>query len=487
MARSAQTVWECRTTGSDVNGGGFRAGASGTDWSQQNAAQYAVTDIVSTSGSATITSASANWGADVVGNLLYLSGGTGPITADRYEVITRTNATTIILDRTVGATGTGATGNLGGAVATFTELANATRGMVASNKAFIKATGTYTTTAIIAFAQSVVPAANALPSRLIGYTTTRGDGGRATIRLSTNTGLYAFNFTGQGWRCENILIDCNNLGTSSGIALNANYPKIINCKIINWTSNGILCVAAVNNPSVMRCEITAGNGTSGTSYAINLPQTSSAMGHITDNNLHDNVNAGGIFCAGGAVVVDNILTNNSGASSDGISVSGAHFVSNNTIYKSGRHGINSGDAFWNGPVMQGNILAENGGYGIVGASSAGLPADPEWDGNAFYLNTSGTRNNMDDTGGTNALNAVAPYTNIYDVILSADPFTAKGSNDFTLNNVVGGGAACRAAGLPRSWPGSSIAGYPDMGAVQHQDVIRPPSPPIHPGTFAYIG
>jgi hypothetical protein len=37
MALNAAVVWDVRTTGNDTNGGGFRAGAAGTDYSQQDA------------------------------------------------------------------------------------------------------------------------------------------------------------------------------------------------------------------------------------------------------------------------------------------------------------------------------------------------------------------------------------------------------------------------------------------------------------------
>ena len=70
----------------------------------------------------------------------------------------------------------------------------------------------------------------------------------------------------------------------------------------------------------------------------------------------------------------------------------------------------------------------------------------------------------------NPQNKVAPYTNPLDLILSADPFMAKASNDFRLNNTAAGGAACRGHGVPTSWPGNTpTISYPDMGAVQHQD------------------
>ena len=78
MALPAATVWEVRpTAGSDTNGGGFVAGASGTDYSQQNAANSAGSDISTTdvvaTGVATITSATASFTSAIVGNVIYLA------------------------------------------------------------------------------------------------------------------------------------------------------------------------------------------------------------------------------------------------------------------------------------------------------------------------------------------------------------------------------------------------------------------------------
>lgn len=145
MALNAAIVWEVRTTGADTNGGGFKTGATGTDWSQQNAAQYAVTDGV-TAGTTTITSITANFGTDVVGNVIYVAGGTGSVAAGWYEIISRTNSTTIVVDRSTGLTaGTGVTLNIGGALAS---PGQASALGVDGNKYYIKA-GTYTITSSI--------------------------------------------------------------------------------------------------------------------------------------------------------------------------------------------------------------------------------------------------------------------------------------------------------------------------------------------------
>src|SRR5579862_6029433 len=108
MALPSTTVFEVRPgAGSATNGGGFVPGSSGTDWSQQNGAQYSVADGVA-NGTTTVTSATANFGTDVVGNIACIGGAW-------YRIVSRTNATTIVVDRSI-TTATGLTLNIGGAL-----------------------------------------------------------------------------------------------------------------------------------------------------------------------------------------------------------------------------------------------------------------------------------------------------------------------------------------------------------------------------------
>jgi hypothetical protein len=119
MSLPAATVFEIEFGGSDTNGGGFVTGSSGTDWSMQTSPQYSVPDGV-TAGTTTITSATASFGTDVVGNLISVSGGTGAVVQNWYQIVSRTNATTIVVDRSTGLTaGTGVTLKIGGALATL--------------------------------------------------------------------------------------------------------------------------------------------------------------------------------------------------------------------------------------------------------------------------------------------------------------------------------------------------------------------------------
>lgn len=461
MALPAGTVWELRTAGSDLNGGGFVAGATGIDYSQQNAKNtvgnnISTTDAV-TAASTTLVSATATFTADIVGNIIYLQGGSGTLTAGWYYVSAFTNSTTVTIDRNPGVS-TGVTMNIGGALATLTKL---TALWIASNKAFVKADGTYAPTATVSFTPNVAAPPDTPPNQLIGYTTTRTDNGKATIQATTNTGITVLN-CGQGYWIRNFIVDGNNLGTSTCIIVGA-ASSVYNCIAKNFKSAGISiatgCVVAF-------CEVTGGG--SAAAAAINGLSGSIVRG----NWVHDNACPGIVTGSSSTnnIIEFNVVTNNTGASSDGIQHAYYTLVSNNTVYGNGRDGIRNLNHYLIGCIVRNNILVNNGGYGINQSGTPANIAHPLWDGNAFYNNTSGARNNIDSTTSSSSINnGVSPYTNVFDVTLTGVPFTNAGSNDYSLNNVTGQGAACRAAGTPGAFQTGTFIGYIDMGAVQHAD------------------
>lgn len=463
MAANATTAWEVRTTGSDTNGGGFDVAASGTDFSQQDSPQIAVTDIVA-NGTTTLTSATANFGTSIVGNYAYLADGSGSLTATRRRVTARASTTSITVEASVAA-GTGITGNFGGGFASLTPVVtNAIR----SNSVFIKA-GTYTQTATVTLAVGGVPLAGFPHSKLSGYNTTRGDitpaSGltRPVIQLSTNTGLTALAFTAGGWWVENLDINCASLGTSTGMSFSSavNSMTVRNCKIRNWTTAGLRSSSASTGTYNL---ISANEFTGGTSAATAAIVIDNGTNQTIERNyIHDNACSGIDSATAGCTVEFNIFDTNTGATSDGIRVSFASVVRNNTVYASGRHGILNLNSAFSSQLWKGNILANNGGFGIVGSLSTALPAAEAYDGNAYYSNTSGTRSLMDNV--TGIFNST-PYTNTQDVTCSASPFTDAANADFTLNNTAGGGAALRGTAQPGAMPGLSQTGYLDFGALQ---------------------
>ncbi len=446
------TATGCATAASPTGG------TWGVDYSQQNSAQISWTDTVIGATTTQFTSAANPVTKAMTGNIIQQTSGSG-FTTGWFEIVS-TSGTTATCDRSLGTTAsTAGHATLGGALDGIGTLSSA---MIASNWAFIQTTSGYSRTASATFSQACTPSNSVPYSRLIGYTTYRGDNGRAAITLSTNTGLTALIMSGSGWKVENLSINCASLGTSIGITASANYGQIRNCKIANFTTKGIS--VTTNQVIVDFCEVTGGTAAATSAIALSVSQVG-----VTNCWVHDNV-CPGIVASNGVFVMDCLITNNTGASSDGIQCQYTSTILGNTIYNSGRHGISNTVAFVVALEIRNNILSQNGGYGLVTSSSTGTPLTPFLDGNAYYSNTSGTRNNGDDLGTTNPIDGIAPYVTTKDVILSADPFVAKASDDYRLNTTASGGAACRGFGVPQTWPGNTLTvSSLDMGVSQHAD------------------
>ncbi len=477
-------VWECRGTvlngspgpGNDANGGGFVAGASGTDYSTQNSPQLALTDVVTT-GTTTVTSVAGGFTTAMIGNLINIVGD------NRYEITARASTNSVTVDRTTG-TATGQTGNVGGALggsavnSGLAALASATTGMAASNKAYCA--GAFTSNATITFATGATPSGTTAATRIIGYGTTRGDSTHATLTLQTNTGLTGLNGTGTAIWFEQMDVDCGSLGTSIGIASAGTASRMISCKIANFTTSGVSITAP--RTLISDCEVTG--GTSAATAGINH---NSNIGTCIRCFVHDNA-CKGVTCLAGFNILQCLVVNNTGASSDGIQANNATTILNCTIHGNGRDGIHNQAAGYDDLQWRNNILTSNGGYGINGATVP-IPAMPDFDGNAYgggsVVNTLGARNNMDSVS---AIYGVSPYTNTRDVTLTASPYvgpTTGTSANFALNDVPGGGQACRRAGSPGTWPGNTgTTGYPDMGGVQTRSNIRIPRGAMPPKAAA---
>ena len=177
MAMSSGIVIEVRTTATanNVNGGGFKTGASGTDFSQQDAAQYALTGITSAGAGNTILHASA--AADMVGNVIHVISGTN-LTASWFEITSVVAGVSITCSTNKAGTaisvGVGADGvaNIGGALSLGHSSDATALGEFSTGSTFYIKSGTYTLGAAIS---GLTSGTSALPNRYIGYTATRGD------------------------------------------------------------------------------------------------------------------------------------------------------------------------------------------------------------------------------------------------------------------------------------------------------------------------
>jgi hypothetical protein len=469
----AATAWEVRpTVGTDTNGGCFVVGSTGTDFSQQNSAQYSNTDLATGGANNEIVSAGHSFVASDIGNCIHITAGTG-FTVGFYQIVSVAVGTGI-LDRDVGtAPLVGGTYAVGGALAT---IAQALTGNQTQNIIFVKQTGTYQISADLSMNNSNPNFGNtAMPNQIIGYKTTRTDGNAVNgcvncpiIQLVTNTGLTAINgATGNisGWFIRNLVIDCNGLGSSKGITTWFHW-MVHNVKITNCTSNSY--VADNNNGSTLAdSEITGATSSAGGTVRIHTRNA------VVRTFIHDNTTTA-IYSDGQfAVLLWNLVTNNSGGSSDCFFSADpqGNVVFNNTFYACGQDGISflSANTITSSNNVRNNIIVNMGRFGFFGDASPGNPAMPLYDGNAYFNNASGDRLRMDDTGTVNAINAAAPYTNIWDITLTGDPFTNAAGGDFTLNSTAGAGAAVRAGGTPGPLNGITQVGHVDLGALQHLD------------------
>lgn len=455
----AAAEWEVRpTVGSNTNGGCYVAGSAGTDYSQQTSPQYSFTDLATTATATVVSSASHNFVTADVGNCLYITGGS--FTTGWYSILSVSTNQATLSSAPGAASITGGTWNEGGALANLqVALTNAT----AANRIWEKATGTEanSTTTTAGNTSNGTWAPTTPPTRVSGYTTTRGDGGMATLQ-ATAASIAVLTVSGYAYQIDHFTIDCNSQATSTGVNINTGtasqfrYSLVKNCtlKAANISTGG---------NALLSDEFTGNSG----AEAIDLFWTTGYQGTVAYSWIHDNTTVGLVANASNVTIIGNVFSNNTGSTSDGMQISGPSMtVLNNTVYASGRNGIYCNAATFANQLIKRNLIVNSGGWGFVGATVTGRFADPNWDGNAFYGNTSGTREYLDDTT-TNPQSGAPAYTNTLDVTLTASPFLAAGTNNYALNTTAGGGAAAVNVSIPM--PASlPSTGYTSFGAIGPQ-------------------
>lgn len=251
MAISANAVWELRAdaTASNVNGGFFVTGASGTDYSQQAAAQYNLTGVTTAGADAILLSASA--AANMVGNAAHIISGTN-FTAGWYEIISVVAGVSITLDRTC-TTGAGSVGvvNIGGAISLGAANDDAVfEAGVAGNTWYVRQ-GTYTLggTVTIALAGTHTSACT-----LEGYAATRGDRPKGSTRPTFVIGGTTMT-TGTSWIVRNMIFT-NVAGVDTfGILATGLSGIMTDCKVIHLGSTADRAAIYCNPDTILiRCE-----------------------------------------------------------------------------------------------------------------------------------------------------------------------------------------------------------------------------------------
>ena len=427
MALASAIVWEIRTTAtaSNANGGGFKTGASGTDFSQQDAAQYNLTGVTTAAADAILLSASA--AADMVGNIANITSGTN-FTVGRYEIISVVVGTSITLDRTcTTAAGSAGVVNIGGALSLGSSDDAVFEAMVAGNIAYVKA-GTYTIGGNVAVAADATAQS---PIDIIGYNATRGDNptgaSRPTLAFGANTATFAGNYYNFA---HLIFTTTASLGLALGVGAIAR-----NCKVTN--SSGTAGRSAIDATEmgvrVLNCELISTNGEA---LAFGGASANGSIAH--GNYIHDSATGIVTGAADFVTMTFNIVDTCTTAitiSSGGIGM----VLLNNTLY-SGTTGINLLATTATRVTALNNIISSF----TTGASAAALTDSNFFDYNNFHNNTT-ARTNV--TAGAN------------DIAL--DPaFVDAPNGNFAV------GTNMKAVAFPGAFPGALSTGYLDIGAVQ---------------------
>lgn len=449
---STLTNWEIRTTGSNANGGGFVAGASGTDRSQSDTAFCTSSDLATVGTSA--TSATCPFSTASVGNIIQITA--GGCSAGFYQVVSVAVATAT-LDSSAG-TSTGCTFALGGGLQTIATVITNTGPAIGGNTIWIKS-GTYTITSKI-----INPANTSLnPFSVIGYAVTHGDNGTKPLITTATNSTHIFDFgTGNSalYVFQNLSLS-NTAGTPFD-GFHATVGEIygllvINCKLTGFRygiDGDFVVDESFPGLRVVQTEITAT-----TTAAIINSDGVWAQG----NYIHDNTGNGFIGTtarSGAGVFLQNVFYKNANgvtdAGSGSLGTQNRIYIFQSNVFSDqttdGVNLSNGGTPVW--PLqIENNIFYNNGVYGF----SLVTPPNPQ------YAITN--QNNAYGANGTAARLGLNAGTN--DVTLSADPFVARGAGNFALNSTAGGGASLKATGYPGIITGAGT-GYLDIGALQSQ-------------------
>lgn len=442
MALSALAVWEVRTTGNDLNGGGYVSGGGGTDYSQQDAAQVTLDGSSvkwTTSGAgATITLAGVTGVAAHVGNIVQIPAGTN-VTAGFYQ-ITGYTSSSWTLDRAccTGAVTDGA-GRMGGALASPGMACGAKAN---GNTVYVKA-GTYTISSAsenVSGGKCNFTGASGARSTLIGYGSDRSD--RSTRPLLQVAATGVTNITvlmgNQYTVVDNFEIDGAGKTGITGYD-SSSYNSSLRIKTRNTTANSGLAINSVG----MYCEATSHSGL----WALNIG------GIAMFCSAHDNPNSTAVIVFGYAIAC--AAYRNAGVGFAGGNVTGTMLYCTSAYNSSHGVSVAGNSTTWFSAISH-CIAYGNGGYGFYAdGRNPGLFRDC-----AGGSNTSGNYHSN--------LVGVERFT-----ALTASPFidasaTANGASNFGLNDTAGGGAAVKNAGNA-TIPGSSTVSYLDIGCADHQD------------------
>lgn len=452
---SNNVQFDVATTGNDANGGGFVTGATGTDFSQQDAAQYTFTDLASANGSTnpcTVTSASHNFVASDVGNLMNITAGTNFLTGAgvRYQIVSvAANAAT--LDRACGSAASisGGTYAVGGRMATIggaAAIADSTTSMQGGASAGaiinIKSNANYVLTATVNIGSNTNIA-------FVGYQTTHGDNGTPPTVTTATNGTPLFTIGARSYTFDNFIFTTSAGTPAAGLLVNSGVMLGVRNASFSGFTNGINATNTETDLVGVEVKNSTGVGVLASTGTILV-----CYGCWIHNNTGNGI------AAGHPIIVMSIV---SAGTAQGVNMNagpstGACLAS--SIANNGTDGWNATGASF---TVADCIFYGNGGFGVhgpnIGLSSNVIPVNIGRN-NGYGNNASGDLSGYTAAPGT--MNGTTKALN--DFAFTSNPFTT--ATNFALNGTAGGGAAAKQTGWPGAFPTAASTGFISVGAVQ---------------------
>lgn len=459
LAFGAYTEFYVQTTASNMNGGSDNADAAA--YTSTNGNWSTTTNVF------TPTSGNPSSSGVAVGQFasIYIDAATTPVYIAR---VTAVSSTTITMSSTAFSgtapvtSATARTIKCGGAwkgpnaavAHPFGFITNALQNSSNNSpRVNIKGGTTYAITAAMTHASD--------KSLFQGYTTSIGDGGKATIDGGTAGASYTL-LTISGLNCAfRDLIFANNgaTGAAAGVVPSSSGTVLDRCVFHNFTLDGL---GATGSGIANECEAYLCNtSNTATSGGLKSSNASFFMHRCISHDNSGNLNNGFVQASGSYNSFVSCIADTNGL--NGFLLSGTPLIVimincvayNNTAGAGVTTSANTSQRV----LINNSIFASNGTYGVnIQGTGAG-----SWviQNSAYYNNT---------TAATSFGNVVA-VDNVGEITLTALPFIDAPNGDFRLNRAflargAGRGNFTQTQG---SYGNTSMLGYPDVGALQHKE------------------
>lgn len=455
----AFTEFYCQTTASNLNAGSTTADAA--------AFTYAGGTFVRSTGVFTVASGDPASDGVTVGMFASIYTTSGATVATFIGRITSRDSTTITVSLSAIAGATSSVSESAGA--TTCKVGGAWKGPnagVAFPFGFMTATMTDASSNMprVNFKNGVTYSITsgmthsiAGPIRIQGYTSSVGDGGRATIDGGTSN-ITLLTLTSANFGMYDMIFSNNGTGAVDGVLLGncANFVAR-RCVFSGCRRAGFVAANSAVTATLIECEAYSCNANNSAAFA----GIGSTGGEVTCIRCisHDNLNANGhgYYFAGPATLIDSIADSNAG---DGFQSTNAFRLSGCDFYNNSGDGVEHA----NSSAMQATIencnFTKNGGYGFNG-SGAGVRTG------VLVNNGFGAGTQVNTSGDTTGLSFIEVVGSV-SYASNATPYVDAANGDFRITLAASKGAGRGTYTQTASSYAGTVA-YPDIGAAQHQD------------------